>query len=452
MKGKLFTIFLILYCLTNTTPVAYSVPADSPKKVYVFELNQEIFPAAWRLVKGAMNEANRLGCDYILIKLNTYGGELDIADSIRSRLLSARQTVIVWITQNAASAGALIAIASDSIYMRHGAAIGAASVVNENGEVMPDKYQSYMRGMMRSTAEQQHRDPKIAEGMVTPNSYLKDIADTGKIITLTANEAIKYGYCDGIAESVDEVLNLAHIGPHEIIEYKASVLDNFVAFLLNPFVNGILLLIILGGIYFEFQHPGIGFPIIAAAVAAVLYFAPLYIDGLAEHWEILIFIIGMILVAIEIFVTPGFGVPGILGIILVIVGLTLALLRNVNFDFSLTTPTDALIALVRVILPLGLAFFLFLAFGRNIFGSRALRGFVLTDTQAKTISYHDTPGKLNALKNKTGIAITVLRPAGQVEIENERYDAMADGGMISPRDQIRVIDISGNILVVRKIG
>ncbi|MBP9884636.1 MAG: hypothetical protein KBF32_14595, partial [Chitinophagales bacterium] len=137
MKKNLLTIVLMLYFIIHSVPVAQSIPPEAPKKVYVFELNQEIFPAAWRLVKTAMEAAEAADCDYVLIKLNTYGGELSMADSIRARLLNARLPVIVWITQNAASAGALIAIACDSIYMKKGAAIGAASVVNQTGEVMP---------------------------------------------------------------------------------------------------------------------------------------------------------------------------------------------------------------------------------------------------------------------------------------------------------------------------
>lgn len=440
----------MLYFLSHSIPVAHSTPPGVPKKVYVFELNQDIFPAAWRLVKTAMNAATENNCDYILIKLNTYGGELSVADSIRARLLGSKIPVIVWITQNAASAGALIAIACDSIYMKQGAAIGAASVVNQTGEIMPDKYQSYMRGMMRSTAEQKGRDPKIAEGMVTPNNYLPAIADSGKIITLTAKEALQHGYCNGIAETQEQVLQLAGISGYEVVEHQTDWLDAFISFLLNPFVNGILLLIILGGIYFEFQHPGIGFPILAAGFAAILYFAPLYIDGLAEHWEILIFIIGLALIAIEIFVTPGFGLPGISGIILVIAGLTLALIRNVNFDFSLTNPTDVWLALLRVVLPIGFAFFMFLSFGNRLFRSRMLKGFVLTDTQAATTSFHESNATLHALLHKQGTAITSLRPSGQVEIESERYDAMAESSLIVPGTVVKVIEISGNILIVRK--
>ncbi|MBA3649489.1 MAG: nodulation protein NfeD [Chitinophagales bacterium] len=453
IKPKLFTTLSLLVSLSFNLPmITVAAPPAPQEKVYVFEINQGIFPPAWRMVKRALDESEKQHCNYVVVKLNTYGGQLDIADSIRVRLLHAKPVVLVWIQNNAASAGALIAISCDSIYMRRDAKIGAASVVNESGEVMPDKYQSYMRGIMRSTAEQTGRDPRIAEGMVTPNNYLKDIADTGRIITLTAHEAEKYGYCDGIAESTEEVLKQAHVASYSIIEYDTTWLDYFISFLLNPFVNGILLMLILGGIYFEFQHPGAGFPILAAITAALLYFGPLYLDGLAEHWEILIFVVGVIFLAVEIFVVPTIGALAGIGIVCIVSGLTLALVRNENFDFSLTNTHDVLLALVRVLLPLATAFFLFLAFGRNIFKSRMLKGFVLTQTQESTSSYHESHSshRLNSFIHKTGIAITTLRPSGQIEIDNERFDAMADSGLIERGEQVTVIEVSGNILVVRK--
>jgi len=457
-KAKSVLVFLtvnfILSVFTNTLAVANS-PSDSSKhssskKVFVFELNQDIFPAAWRLVKDAMSEADSMHADYVLIKENTYGGDLASADSIHSRLLHAKPTVLVWITQNAASAGALIAISCDSIYMRSSAIIGSASVVNESGEVMPDKYQSYMRAMMRSTAEHQGRDPKIAEGMVTPNGYLKDVADTGRIIALTASEAQRHGYCNGIAESVDEVLNEAKIGPYEITNYEPSAMDAFISFLLNPIVNSILLLLILGGIYFEFQHPGAAFPILTSLVAAILYFGPLYLDGLAQHWEILVFIAGILLVALEIFVFPGHGVWLITGVVCIVAGLTLALLNNNDFDFSFTSWKDIFEALLRVIIPLGLAFFLFIFFGQNLFRTKALKGFVLSTTQESTTSHFERAQDLRSLKNKIGTAITLMRPAGQVEVDGQRYDAMAEGGLVRSGEAVRVVDVSGNILVVRR--
>jgi membrane-bound serine protease (ClpP class) len=221
---------------------------------------------------------------------------LDAADSIRTAILKSDIPVYVFIDNNAASAGALISISCDSIYMNPGANIGAATVVDQSGKPLPDKYQSYMRSMMRSTAEASGRDPDIAQAMVDPRIriYIEGISDTGQVLTFTAKEALKHNFCEGIAESIEEVMELANIKEYTIIEQKLTATDKIIKFLINPFVSGILIMIIIGGIYFELQTPGIGFPIAASAIAAIIYFAPLYIEGLAEHWEIVIFIVGVI--------------------------------------------------------------------------------------------------------------------------------------------------------------
>jgi membrane-bound serine protease (ClpP class) len=157
-----------------------------------------------------------------------------------------------------------------------------------------------------------------------------------------------------------------------------------------------------------------------------------------------------LLVAGEIFLLPGHGVMLTTGFVCIISGLTLALVRNLNFDFSFTSGRAIVEALLQVVIPLGLFFFLFIAFGKSIFNLRVFRGFVLTDTQESSVGYIDKPEHLRSLISKTGIAITSLRPGGQIEVEGERYDAMADGGFISAREAVRVVDVSGNILVVRR--
>lgn len=229
--------------------------------------------------------------------MNTYGGMVVYADSLRSMILNSRKPVWVFIDNNAASAGALISIACDRIYMREGANIGAATVVNQTGEAMPDKYQSYMRSMIRSTAEAQGRDtlvqgrdtvyrwkrnPHIAEAMVDQSIYIQGITDSGRVVTFTAREAMKYGFCDGMAESVDEVLKKEQVENYTIRSYHPTVTDRIIGFLINPVIQGLLIMVIVGGIYFELQTPGIGFPLAAALTACLLYFAPLYLEGFAR--------------------------------------------------------------------------------------------------------------------------------------------------------------------------
>ncbi len=197
---------------------------DSSYKIYKFDIKEEIAPPVWHKTKKAFREAREFKTNLILIHMNTYGGMLDAADSIRTTILNSEIPVWVFIDNNAASAGALISIACDSIYMRSGANIGAATVVDQTGKPMPDKYQSYMRSMMRSTAEASGRDPDIAQAMVDPRFAIEGITDTGQVLTFTAQEAMKYNFCEGIAESVNEVLDIAKINDYQIIEQRLTLI------------------------------------------------------------------------------------------------------------------------------------------------------------------------------------------------------------------------------------
>jgi len=453
MTKKLFTVFFIItYILLNIQVVAESNPAkQGKKKIYTFTLSQDIMPAAWRLVKRAIEEAEAMNADYIIIRLNTYGGLVNIADSIRTKLLNAKPITIVFIDNNAASAGALISIACDSIYMVKGASIGAATVVGQSGEQMPDKYQSYMRSTMRSTAEAQGRDPEIAQAMVDDRIHIPGVIDSGYTLTFTTSEAIKNGFCEGEATSIQDVIAKLGIEDYELIKYQGNALESIIGFLLHPVVSGILMLLIVGGLYFELQTPGVGFPLIAAMIAATLYFAPLYLEGLAEHWEILLFIAGIALLAVELFLIPGFGVAGISGLLLIIGGLTLALIRNVVFDFSLTGFDEIGTALLRVVVSLFAGLGLMLIFGRNLLTSHFFLRMVLLDTQNKNRGNSSHDPVLDTMVGKQGVTITPLRPAGTVEIDNERYDVISDGEHIEKDAKVEVVKIRGNYLVVKKI-
>jgi len=378
-------ITLILFFISLSTFFTLADEGDK-KLIYKFNIKQDITRATWRQTQQAFEAADSLDADLFLIHMNTYGGTVIDADSIRTRILQSEIPVIAFIDNNAASAGALISIACDSIYMRSGSSIGAATVVNQTGQAMPDKYQSYMRSTMRATAEAQgrdtivngsevvirwRRDPIIAEAMVDPSVYIEGITDTGKVLTFTPSEAIKYGFCEGIAETVPEVIDKAGIKEYKIVEYQPSFIERIIGFLVHPVVSGLLIMAIIAGIYFEMQTPGIGFPLGVAILAAVLYFAPLYLEGLAEHWEILLFLAGIILVAVEIFVIPGFGVTGISGILLILTGLVLSLIDNINFDFRHVNVTGVGVAIMTVILGVFGGFILALYLGNKLFTAKS---------------------------------------------------------------------------------
>jgi len=320
-------ILIIVLCTFSYPSFANNDNILKNKKlVYKVDIKEEIGPKIWRNVKKSFDEANRLDVNCILIDMNTYGGMVVYADSIRTLILDQTKPIFVYINNNAASAGAMISIACDKIYMREGANIGAATVVNQSGEAMPDKYQSYMRSMIRATAQSHgkdtivengitsykwKRDPMIAEAMVDQDIYIKNVSDSGSVVTFTPHEAIQNGFCDGIANSVDEVLQRENINNYSILSYKTTFSDDVIGVLINPIIKGILIMLIFGGIYFELQSPGVGFPLAIALSACLLYFAPLYIEGFASNWEIIIFAIGIILILLEVFVVPGFGITGI---------------------------------------------------------------------------------------------------------------------------------------------
>lgn len=421
------------------------------KLVYVIDVKEEIAPPVWRMMQKSFKDAREQNADLILLHMNTYGGMVKTADSMRTRILNSKIPVVVFIDNNAASAGALISIACDSIYMRKGSNIGASTVVNQNQEAAPDKYQSYMRSTMRSTAESKGRDPDIAEAMVDPDVYVKGISDSGKVLTFTASEALENGFCEGMYETVDEVIQAYGLKNYKKATYEADAVDKIIGFLISPFVNGILILLIIGGIYFELQSPGIGFALITSVVAAILYFAPLYLEGLAENWEILLFVGGLALLAVEIFAIPGFGVAGISGLILLVAGLTLSMVDNVAFDFT----GIQLEGLVRAFLTVIIASFfalvgsyylsmrLFAGSSNKFFKNLALQDELTADT-----GYTSADATMKSMVGHHGIAYTVLRPSGKIEIDEEIYDATAETGYIEKGEEVEVVSYHNTQLIV----
>lgn len=424
--------------------------ANAQTKVYQLNLKDEINPAAWRFTQKAFKEAESMKAEVLIIDMNTYGGMLDYADSIRTKILNAKFKTIVFIDNNAASAGALISIACDEIYMSKGATIGAASVVNGSGEVLPEKYQSYMRGLMRTTAQAKGRDPKIAEGFVDPELEIEGIKPKGKVLTLTTDEAIEKGYCKSLANSVDDVLKQAGYTNYTTEVYQPSTTDYIIGFLTNPAVSSVLILLMIGGIYFELQSPGIGFALLVAVVAGLLFFAPLYLEGLAANWEILLFIIGIVLLVLEIFLIPGFGVFGILGIICIMVALALSLVLNDFFDLSVSGSEKLVQSFLIVLGSMIGAIFLSVVFGGNILKSRMFQRLVLKEEQQSKEGYQVKKPNFELL-GKQGFAKTDLRPSGKIDINGEWFDAVSNDGFIENGTDIVVYKIENYNLIVRKL-
>lgn len=461
-KFRKITFFLLLFLTCWISGVCKN------KIVYVIPLNTEVGSTSWRYVDRGLQEAGKENAYVVILHMNTYGGTLVHADSIRTAILNYNRPVYAFIDNNAASAGALIAIACDSIFMRSGGSIGAATVVDDKGTEMPDKYQSYMRSIIRATAESHgkvkrvndkgdtivtwFRDPAIAEAMVDSRISVPSIGDDStKVVTLTSQEALKYHYSDGDAESVTDIVkNKLHYDDYSIKEFKPSFWDNLIGFLTNPALQAILIMIIIGGIYFELQTPGMGFPSFAAIVAAVLYFLPLYIEGVAESWEIIVFVIGIILLLLEIFVIPGFGVTGISGIVLIVGSLFFALIDNFNFNFEYVSSHNILVAMITVMIGVILAVALVLYLSHKI-GSKGLMGkSALKLEQNVKDGYVGVPQELAQFVGKTGVTTTVLRPSGKIEIDGVVYDAVSQNEFLDAGTSVRVVKYENTQLYVVK--
>lgn len=406
---KLFTIISAMLLAIS------AFGGDSLTVFYRIRVDQDIDQSSQRLVTLGLEKSREADADYVILDLNTYGGALNAADSIRAAVLRHDKPVIAYVNMQAASAGALISIACDSIYMKTGSSIGAATVVDQSGEVMPDKYQSFMRGMMRSTAQANGRDPKIAESMT----------DTANVLSMTPSEAVEVGYCEGICETEFEVAEKVAHGKGFVIknmEDDMTWLDKLIQLLLNPFLQSIFMMMIIGGIFVEIRTPGIGLPLLTAVVGALLYFAPAYLGHLASYWEIILFFVGLVLICLEIFVIPGFGVCGVSGIVAVVLSLAFAMVDNAelfrwdgSFDIQPILQPVAQVLLSATVAVFGSVWLVKKLYTTRSFDHIALR-------QEMTVEEGFT-GVVSGLESLVGETVTVfsdLRPGGKVQTSDGR--------------------------------
>lgn len=459
MKQIIFFISM-LFCFTSNISAT-----NSKTNVYLLNIDKEIGSTTWIYTKEACDQAINNNADMLIIRLNTYGGTVEHADSIRTRILNFPKPVIAFIDNNAASAGALIALACDEIYMRQGASIGAATVVDGTGSQLPDKYQSYMRGIMRSTAESHgkithegdtiatwKRNPLIAEAMVDSRTIVPGLIDSTKVLTFTTDEAIKWHYCEGVASNINDILIAKNISDFSISEFKPSWVDILIGFFTNPAVQAILIMLIIGGIYFELQSPGMGFPSAAAIIAAMLYFLPLYITGVAESWIIIMFLIGLILLILEIFVIPGTGIAGILGGITMIFAIFGALLDNLTLSFDNISASDVWYAIAICSAGIILAIIAIFYLTSSKYGAKFItRHSELQATQKVEDGFIGVDMQPSEYIGKVGLTVSMLRPSGKVEIDGNIYDAVALTGYIEENTQVKIIKYENSQLYAVKL-
>ncbi len=457
MKLEKVNRLLTLLMLSLFVPAAFAqVRAPKPLElnsdslsgpVFVVPVNGMIDNGLARYIDRAVRDATSRGAVLTVFEIDTFGGLVDAADKIRKTLLDAEMSTVAFIDKNAASAGALISYAADRIVMVPGASIGAATVVEGmGGDAAPDKYQSYMRGLMRSTAEANGRDPQIAESMVDPSLEVEGVSEEGKVLTLSAEEALELGVADRIMETTDAVIAAYGLDSPTLVAHRETTAERVLRFLGSPVVQSILMLMMLGGLYFELQTPGVGFPGAVALLGIALFFAPHYLLGLVEVWEILLFILGVGLIIVELFIFPGFGIAGISGLILILFSLVAALIGNVGFSFppvSDVMPSIYTLAVTLAILVAGSAVAV-----RMFPGSATANVLVLAPELSSSEGY-TTAVTHSEYLGRVGTALTDLRPSGAMLIDRKRVDVITAGEYIDSGTQVQVVDVRGTRIEVR---
>lgn len=394
-------------------------------------------------VARAIADAEKSNAAGIIFRVDTPGGRLDSAVRIKDAILNAKIPTIAFVDKSAISAGALITLAADSIYMTPGSSIGAATAVDLEGKKASEKVISYMRAQMRSTAEAKGRRPDVAQAMVDEDIAIPGYTVKGKLLTLTYTEALALGISDATAGSVADVL--ARIGKpgEKTTAVEINWAERVVRFLTDPVVASLLMTIGFLGLIIEIKTPGFGLGGAIAIVALTLFFGSHYIVKLAGIGELLLLAAGITLVLLELFVFPGFGLPGLAGIALVVTSLFFSLMGSMpgRDDFTAAIHT------------LGWTFLFTIAAGvvlvRYLPRSRLFSRISMSTVESAGSGFSSADGATDALSGKRGVALSDLRPAGKAEIAGERIDVVTEGGYIEKGTPVVVIEVSGARVVVR---
>jgi membrane-bound serine protease (ClpP class) len=430
---------------------AVQVEPSAAPAVYVVPIEGMIDLGLAPFVRRVLADAQESGAAAVVLEINTFGGRVDAAVQIRDALLSSPVRTIAYVKPRAISAGALIALAAGKIAMAGGGTIGAAAPVQAGAANAPpqpvdEKTVSYVRKEFRATAEHRGRPPLFAEAMVDADVVIPDVIEKGKLLTLTTDEAVKHGIADLRADSLEGALEQLGFGHPTLRRVSPNWAEGLVRFLTHPIMASLLMTMALVGILVELRTPGFGFAGAIGLLSLVLFFWGHGLVHLAGWEEVLLTATGLLLVALEVFVIPGFGIAGVMGIAAILAGLVLSLTGSgasaefvvrlgIQVVFSLLFALLATAVLLRYLPRLPLARRLILNTGLG-----AGEGF---DSTAAT--------DLRWL-GKRGESVTALRPAGIAQIGSERVDVVSEGSFIGAGEPIEVVRVDGNRIVVRHLS
>jgi len=422
LKNKILLILIILLLFTfnlNAQDIVYQIPIEGAIDQAMFSFFQRGF-----------NQAEENNADIIIIKIDTYGGYVDPAIKIKDIILNSDTKTVTFVSNRAWSAGALIAISGEQMIMQRGSSIGAAETrPNE------EKYISALRKEFKSTAEARNKNPELAAAMVDVDIEIEGIIEKEKLLTLTAEEAVDNNISDYMVDNTEGLYQYLNISGNQVNALKLTASERFAKVVTNPYISTFLLIVGFSALIFELLVPGFGFGGTIGLISLGMFFSGYVINGIASWGIILLFLVGLLLILLEVFVVPGFGITGIGGIVSILISLY----------FLFPTPQIAInIIATTLIATIVATYFIAKYFESSKLWSKISLG----TSQTKEVGYVASIGNKKVI-GKKGITVTPLRPAGIAEIEGKRVDVVSEGGFIDKEEKIKVIDVRGSKVLVQ---
>lgn len=448
MLNRAARLSLIALALLATSASAYA--QERRPLVYVAQIEGTIDLGLAPFVARVLGEAAETGASAVILEINTFGGRVDAAVQIRDALLNSKVRTVAFVNKRAISAGALISLAAENIVIAGGGTIGAATPVQmgQSGEAaqpVGEKTVSYVRKEFRATAESRKRPPLLAEAMVDADVTIRGVIEKGKLLTLTTEEALKHKFADFRADSLDSALQQLGLGGAELKQVSPNWAEHLVRWLTHPVLSSLLISIGMLGIFVGLRTGDFGIAGGIGIASLALFFWGHWLVQLAGWEELLLALSGIVLFALEVFVIPGFGVAGLLGIAALLASLILSLIGAGDTSEVVLLAAGRVVFSLLIALAASLAALRFLP--RLPFGRRLVLETGLGAGQA----YGSAPDSDLRWLGKQGRAASTLRPAGIAEIEGERVDVVSDGELIDAGDAIEVRRVDGNRIVVRRV-
>lgn len=433
---KWFSLLLLTLLAFSWLSLPTETSAAKPK-VYVVPVEDTIEKGLHAFLQRALSVAEENEADAVIFHINTLGGAVNAAWDIGELFANSPIKTVAWVDKQALSAGAYIALNASEIYMSPGSTMGSAAIIDSEGNAAGKKAQSSWIGSMKSAAEQNGRDPKYAEAMADVNNTLTNLgAGQGKLLTLTNKQAAEIGYSEGTVENLDDVLKQIGLEDADVRSIDESFAEKAARFLTNPVVIPILLTIGALGLVIELFSPGFGIPGFVGITSLGLFFYGHLIAGLTGYETIILFVLGLALLILELFV-PG-GIIGALGFVSVIGSLFIAGDNNTHMAVSI---------LIALVVSLSVSILMVKVFGKQM---KFFRRMILTDSTSAESGYVSNVNRLDLI-GREGVTLTPLRPSGIAYIDDERVDVVSEGSFIAKDMPVKVVKTEGSRIVVRQV-